>query len=277
MNVEIVERVTKMTSEKYCLNWNEFQKNISSSFHEMRDDLNFADVTLASEDRKQFQAHKLVLSTSSTFFKEILQNNKHSHPLIYMKGMKAEALESVLDFLYNGEVNIYQEDLNDFMTLAEELELKGLTGQQSMENENSQTTFINKEMSKLNVKPKIVKKVMSKKESPFSDEDLNHVKNICESPKNLQYISTDIVAMEKTISTNNYELNETVDSLLEKIGDTWNCRMCGKQSGHKMNLKRHIESKHTTGGSHACRECGKIFRSSSVLNNHVSMNHRKNN
>ena len=91
------------TTEKFCLNWKDFQKNITSSMQELRDDLDLTDVTLACEDRKQFLAHKFILSASSPFFKKILCNNKHQHPLIYLKGMKAEALDAVLDFLYRGE------------------------------------------------------------------------------------------------------------------------------------------------------------------------------
>ena len=135
------------TAEKFCLNWNDFQKNISSSFQEMRYDLDFTNVTLACEDKKQFQAHKLVLSAPSPFFKEILKNNKHPQPLIYLKGMKAETLESVIDFLYRGEVNIYQQDLNDFLAVADELKFKGLTGQKPKD-------YFNFEEGK-DVKPKL--------------------------------------------------------------------------------------------------------------------------
>ena len=55
----------------------------------------------------KIEAHKIIISASSPFFKDVLKNNKHSHPLIYMKGMKANALVSVLDFVYYGEVNIF--------------------------------------------------------------------------------------------------------------------------------------------------------------------------
>ena len=93
--------------EKFCLKWNDFEANIHSSFKKMRGDLDFADVTLVCEDKTQIEAHKIIISASSPFFKDVLKNNKHSHPLIYMKGMKANALVSVLDFVYYGEVNIF--------------------------------------------------------------------------------------------------------------------------------------------------------------------------
>ena len=51
------------SSEIFCQNWNDFQKNISLTFQEMRDHLDLADVTLACEDNKQFKAQKFVLST----------------------------------------------------------------------------------------------------------------------------------------------------------------------------------------------------------------------
>jgi hypothetical protein len=54
--------------------------------------------------------------------------NKHSHPLIYMRGVTAKNLIAIVDFIYHGEANIYQEDLDVFLALAEELQLKGLAG-----------------------------------------------------------------------------------------------------------------------------------------------------
>ena len=73
------------SSEKFCFNLNDFQKNISSTFQEMRDPLDLADVTLACEDKNNFRAHKFVLSTASSFFKKILRKSKHPHPLNYLR------------------------------------------------------------------------------------------------------------------------------------------------------------------------------------------------
>ena len=48
--------------------------------------------------------------------------------MIYMRGIKALELVAIVDFIYQGEANIYQEDLDGFLALAEELQLKGLSG-----------------------------------------------------------------------------------------------------------------------------------------------------
>ena len=117
------------TIEKLCLKWNNFQANLYSAFGRFRDDLDFADVTLASDDGKQFETHKIILASSSPFFMEVLRKNKHPHPLIYMRGMKSENLFAIIDFLYYGMANVFQENLDSFLSIAEEFELKGLMGQ----------------------------------------------------------------------------------------------------------------------------------------------------
>ena len=71
--------------EKLCLQWNDFQDNISSSFGYLRDDHEFTDVTLACEDGQQVEAHKVALISSSSFFLNLLKRNKHPNPLIYMR------------------------------------------------------------------------------------------------------------------------------------------------------------------------------------------------
>ena len=139
------------SSEKFCLRWNDFQDNISVAFRELRDDSDFFDVTLAcsttdtgaggtsgssladsgSKSHKTVRAHKVILSSCSIFFKDLLRamntSGSQVQPLIYLKGIKYEDLQSILDFMYFGEVNIAQEKLNSFLAVAEELRVKGLS------------------------------------------------------------------------------------------------------------------------------------------------------
>ena len=121
----------RLSNQKLCLQWSDFHDNASSSFQELRGDKDFTDVTLACEDGQQVEAHKLVLIASSPFFLNILKRNKHSHPLIYMRGVKSENLTAMVDFFYQGEANVFQENLDSFLALAEELQLKGLRGNQT--------------------------------------------------------------------------------------------------------------------------------------------------
>ena len=114
-------------SEKLCLKWNDFQINVNSAFGRLRNDQDLCDVTLVCEDGKQLEAHKVVLAASSPFFLELLKRNKHSHPIVYMRGLRSEDIVALLDFLYYGEANVFQENLDSFLALAEELKLKGLT------------------------------------------------------------------------------------------------------------------------------------------------------
>ena len=125
------------------MQWNDFKENATSAFGSLREDNDFGDVTLACEDGKQFEAHKVILASSSPFFQNILRRNKHSHPLIYMRGMKSEDLVAIIDFLYCGEANVYQENLDSFLAIAEELKLKGLTGQTSNDVMEEQEVFEN--------------------------------------------------------------------------------------------------------------------------------------
>ena len=115
------------SSEKFCLRWNDFESNVSSAFREIREEKDFFDVTLACDDDSQIQAHKVIIAACSPFFRNILRKNSHPSPLLYLKGVKYKELVSVLNFMYMGEVNVAQDDLNSFLAVAEDLRVKGLT------------------------------------------------------------------------------------------------------------------------------------------------------
>ena len=116
-------------SQKLCLQWNDFKENVNIAFGSLRDTKDFSDVTLACADGQQVEAHKVILAASSPFFQNLLKQIKHPHPVIFLRGFQSHDLVAVVDFLYLGEANVFQENLNSFLAIAEELKLKGLTDQ----------------------------------------------------------------------------------------------------------------------------------------------------
>jgi len=123
------------SSDNFCLRWNDFETNISSSFRELRQDKEFFDVTLCCDNGSdRVGAHKVILAACSPFFRRILgglnsqgPGGTSNHPLLYLKGIQKKELQAVLNFMYHGEVNVAQESLNAFLSCAEELAVKGLT------------------------------------------------------------------------------------------------------------------------------------------------------
>ncbi|XP_034194128.2 uncharacterized protein LOC117610626 isoform X2 [Osmia lignaria lignaria] len=118
------------SQQQFCLRWNNFQANITSQFEALRDDEDFVDVTLACDGRR-LQAHKVVLSACSPYFKELFKTNPCKHPIIFMRDVEFEHLQSLLEFMYAGEVNISQAELPTFLRTAESLQIRGLTDSQS--------------------------------------------------------------------------------------------------------------------------------------------------
>ena len=113
-------------TEKILFKWADYQDNILGCFEELQKDSDFSDVTLVCEEAHQIKAHRIILSACSPFFRNILKKNKHTDPMIYMRGLKAKDLIAVVAYIYHGEASIYQEDLDGFLALADELQLNGL-------------------------------------------------------------------------------------------------------------------------------------------------------
>jgi len=266
-------------SEKLCLKWNDFQDNTNAAFGSLRNDNDFSDVTLACEDDHQIEAHKVILAAASPFFENLLRRNKHQHPLIYMRGVKSDDLVAIVDFLYYGEANVFQENIDAFLALAEELNLKGLTGNgenQEKVEENiykpEPTQIISTHKSS---QPKTKTKVRPEKEASSIDI------------KNKQRETTISLQNHSTVSVNItdiQELDEKVKSIMAKgqniIQNGPNsstkahiCTMCGKE-GLGQNIKDHIEAKHLEGVSIPCNLCDMRFRTRHTLRNHEKAWHK---
>ena len=204
----------------------------------------------------------MILTASSPFFDNLLKKNRHPHPLIFMKGVKFEDLLAIVDFLYCGEANVYQENLDSFLCIAEDLKLKGLTGQQD----------VNEDMMKPNQRE-------IGHDAAFESEKL--ISNTGKSKFVLEKDKfTSELSQERTLSVQNFvpsdvqELDAKVKSLMEKSQNISSngsrastCKVCGKE-GQLVAIRDHIEIKHLEGVSLPCDVCGKICTSRNMLRRH---------
>ncbi|XP_011640244.1 protein abrupt-like isoform X2 [Pogonomyrmex barbatus] len=118
---------TTLSSKEFSLKWNNFSNNLTFGFLSHLSENNLVDVTLAVEGQL-LAAHKLVLSVCSPYFKNIFKENPCQHPVIILKDVKHAEIISLLKFMYQGEVNVKQEDLPTFLKVAQMLQIKGLEG-----------------------------------------------------------------------------------------------------------------------------------------------------
>ena len=141
--------------ERFSLEWSEFGINLQNTFAHLRGEEEFSDVTLVSEDGHLVKAHKVLLAASSPLLGTILKKcQDHPKPLIFLRGAKTDVLNSLLDFVYFGKVEITGDMLDEFMALANELKVKGLSKKEDEDGasgENgSKITIGNKKMKKTN-------------------------------------------------------------------------------------------------------------------------------
>ena len=221
-------------TEQHCLKLNNPQEKVKEAFGKMKSDKYFTDVTLACEDGQQVEAHKVILAASSPFFKDFLKRNKHNHPLIYMRGLKSEILLAIIDFLYFGEANVFQEDLDSFLALAEELRLKGLSGTDNAKESAFESA----------------QKPMQKDTSSSA----NLFNQISANPDSRTVAMTDnkvIVEVEDLDKQIKSMMTTTDVRSADGKGFMTSCNICGKQLPSR-NMPKYIEANHITGVKHAC-------------------------
>ena len=254
------------SSEKLCLQWNDFQENLKSSFGVLRNDQDFADVTLACEDGTQIMTHKVVLASSSPFFMDILKKNKHPHPLIYMRGLKEENLLAMVDFLYYGEASVDQDSLDVFLGLAEELRLRGLTG---LSAESKTEEVRNKAISP---EKNVIEGKHHVKTKPWNLSDSNIIAKTESSTPAL--MSDEIEHLNKQIKSmmTRTEKEMIIGNRKRKV---WACNICGKED-QAHHIQTHIEANHIASNiSHPCDICGKVSRSRTGLRLHKARQHTR--
>ena len=228
-----------MNSEKFNLSWNDFENAASNTIKDLLSDENFTDVALVSEDGKQVHAHKVSLSSSSMFFKAILVNNTHKNPLLYLKGVLFKQLSHILKFIYQGETELAQDDLDAFLQVAMDLEIKGL------EQDESKKAEFKEEQPKKITSPGIMSTSNNHVIAVQEDAGLSEYEIDAFEPKSYE---------GNTSNPIKYERHTPKQRRLSHGVNKFGCNKCDKTFANTGGLSKHKKGVHE-GVSYNCDQC----------------------
>ena len=264
----MTERLIELKSNEFSLVYTSY---IESLHKEQESD--FCDVTLVGDDDITFQAHKILLSSHSTFLRSILKKHVHAHPLIYLHGINSSHLGFILDYIYKGEVQLYEDQLKDFLDAAEKLKIKNLT-KNILEKDikvAKNTSAVNgylvlNDVDKKGVlDPKIAELFPGRENSPSSNKTdqtptyldildqsvhyskqknkakvINSVKPKVEPETNMNEKSS---STARSNESNMEKLNEKIlKDLVEFNGAILTCKYCGQKSKNKDFILKHVKT-----------------------------------
>ena len=253
--------------EKFNLKWNDFQSNVSKSFGLLRNESYLQDVTLVSDDLKHYQAHKLVLSACSDYFKSIFKETKHQYQtLLCLDGISSWDLQNILDYVYDGEVKIAQDHLDRFLNIAQKLKLEGLM----QNNEESEPPFVEDVQGSIETTAPTIE---------IEDAKPMEIKERLASRISKPQDTIVAIVNGEDISQEDHK-QRLKDNLIANDDGSYSCKICSKTfqpppsrpSVAKVNARRHVEV-HIEGLNYNCSQCEKTFRSKNALTSHSPCYH----
>ena len=247
----------------------------------MRHEDDFYDVTLVGDDQQQISAHRLVLSSCSEYFKNILKQNKHPHPLLCMEGINFNEMNSILNYIYFGEVNIDQDDLDRFLSVAQRLKLEGLISHvgepifkrqrddyQIHTREDRNALYPENDGVDVQQRSNIIFQSTKYDRNVLASENEEIVLQQQRSKLNVD--STEYECIEEKqrskiiVDSTEFESIEELDAKIfeyieKEDNGKWKCIICKQKSKSKKDVKEHVEV-HIDGLSFPCPDCDSKLR-----------------
>ena len=213
------------------LNWSKFPTSTIDAFKNLSCTGNFADVTLACADGQQIEAHKIVLSSCSPFFQNILLQNPHQHPLLYMKGINIGFMQSLIKFVYSGEVEIKNENLEIFLEIADDLQIAGLT---KMAEDDEQ----------MKVNGDAARYIYSSADTCEQSKAENKLKIKIKEESTNEPLPQNRCTYENCNKQFSTKANMKTHTLAIHESKMFTCAYCPFKSGFRQNLNRHMQKEH---------------------------------
>ena len=244
-----------------------FQGTAESMLKRAWEERDFSDVTLVSEDETRIQAHKIVLSSSSSFFSNILKKHSHPNPLIFVKGVSSSLLSSMVAFMYKGQVEVAKENLDKFLEACTDFKIRGLTPETETFPLLDGNNFVppSPETGSQNIKSLTEQARNKLLEENDSKSDL--IRN--GGKQELALVeNTDLPIFQSMWKKSDYHTSKNPKP------NNLSCNMCDYKVHRNDLLKLHMNSKHNLEKFHcSVQACGKVYSSKINLKAHIKTNH----
>ena len=273
-------------TDNIAVQWKDYRTSFTKSFGALRNEKDFFDVTLVSDDEVHVSAHKLILSTCSQFFKNILRKNTHSHPLLYLSGVNSNDLLNVMDYIYQGEVMVPQKHFEQFLKVSQKLQLDGLLQKEEGSKKNGGNMSMNhpavEEINFMQFGPDNPLKLNNEESSgdQFFPTD-PQIK--LEDTRELDFLNIPSAAISDGSQGNlqptvfSFKDMDLVDKKLEEFSEKHNgvyrCKICLKSAANRTNHYFHIET-HMDGLYFQCDQCDRTTKTRNAMRKHYGFYHR---
>ena len=250
----------------YNIKWTHFEEHLKDISLRLYDTKWLSDVTLISDDLTEFPAHKFILCAGSNKLDQLFSKIEASRPTLYLKGIHDQQLKAILQYLYMGKAVVTEENLQEFLINAKELEIKDLDIKDPLE-------FLEynlEESITLNEEPIETRDVMYLKGEKSSNKEQQ--KNIFEKRSDEEPIETKDVNHFKEEKSSNKEQQEK--KVFKKSAGKFSCQECNSRFTQRHSLTQHIEGVHK-GISYSCEHCDKEYKQKSHLRRHILLTHKK--
>jgi len=277
----------------FRLSRNNYEQNMMSAFRDLRAESDLFDITLCVSDPggefRDVRAHRVILSACSAFFKKMFrqqeaQLTQSQNPYMFLKGVSYNDLTSLLDFMYQGEVNVSDKDLDNFLAISEELEVEGLQntrdkGRSYLDKTMSEDT---KPMINFGMKKKLViNKNPAQSLKSFAQTMLPQLEIEEDEGINLpNELSIDIADDQDNRNWRTSQVNDNdegyssagkyAEHYYKVAGEVklFQCKLCSHTGKTTQIIKDHISLEHFPRDV-PCDLCGTVLRGDGPLRNHM--------
>ncbi|XP_063358389.1 protein abrupt-like [Cydia amplana] len=278
------------------LRWNNYVSHVTEAFNVLRFENDLVDVTLCCDGGK-IKAHKMLLSACSNYFRQVFKETPCQHPVIIFRNVKFEDLNAIVNFMYHGEVNILQEQLESFLMTAELLEVKGLTD--NVEDEPSKALFRITDNTSLDLsaKSRFTEELPVQNDEPINLATMQTVREVyipqvtpmriiqepeVENEPQEKIKPDEAVSVQQKIGQNSSEdmqvdnQSTSAEDLSDKNSSEselakFRCQLCPKGFKHPTSLTLHKDSH---AGKTQCPVCHRSFSRSYDMRSHLQRIHQ---
>ena len=292
-----------MTESHISIKSSDFIVHAFKSFNDIQGDNLYTDVTLVSEDNIQIRAHKLILSAGSEYFRDILSDKAHPHPMLCLDGVTYENLDRVLKYLYVGEVSIPHVSLQEFLQVSQKFKCYGLNKKEPILDGKKDQPDLNQQNIPEHFEQTEEIEILNNSNNEWihdvddvdymDEDDIDNMDEWNDITKNLE----EIEKMKKILVPENSDMvpkfngqapefcriegktfsNDQLKQILENLyfcseDGFYSCKHCDYEpTKQKWHILEHTQ-KHLDNFEVDCDRCGKTFESFDTLRAHTKNN-----